>query len=975
MANVPYNPIPDVQPSNLPDAYQRADTSGFEGITALGQAATKAADFYDQAAVDDGYNQLQQKGTSLLYGTGNTGPGGTGGQPGYLSLNGKAALDGRPQVQQQLDGYIDTLSQGFSSDEQRQAFKTRAASYRTGFFTDVGSHSDAQSNTWYGEVNNATANNQLDLIATNTDFDPGRFSNATHSLIDARMKAAQLAGAQPGDPVWTAAFNGARQEAVKTQALAIATKDPSKALDFVETNKGMLGTDYDNVYSDLRARSIAVDGGALATQAMGNHAASGGSLVRVPQTGIPNWSDQYYTNISASESGNNPNARSKTSTALGPFQILDGTARAIEQAHPELGLTGDWRRDPVQARKGYAAFTADNAQFLSSRGVPITPGNLYLAAFFGGPGAAHFHDLPDSTPMNQAVDQRVWSANSGLFVNADKSIKTVGDIRAWAARAAGKGIDPAAGGIGGAAPAGQQPPAQDAAAPAAPIDVGHPDNVLQFPVNVPPGAPAVPPAADVEQAATIGTTPAGSASAKAQIIQSILDSDDSALVAKYGVEGAQQVKANAISTVNQQLSALQVAADQTAAQKKAANDQAMNGYVTKMLTPGTDLTGMQQHMATDPNLTGEAKLSLNSALVAHADNSVSGATAAYGDGYYDTMKRILASPGDPNRIGDASSILQMAVPGPNGETPQLTLAGASKLQTMMTEVQKNPDQAAVNDTKASLLKYARSKLSFQQDAPDVPGMKPLTDYQGEQIFNARFVPKFEAAYDKWVGSGKDPFDFLTQDNVDKLSQGLRSPGEMAMAKLQAMQTGVDLSDIQVPPPPVGVDPDGWKLVMISPPTLPDGKPSAPDKWMKAITLLQQQPTPEMMGKFDSFFGQSGVAAKDVLDVLGIQPRPQTEAEKKAATQAAQASTTAPVAPVAAGPVYTARNPKPAEATEGTNSPVFPVKPVAPAIPTGAIPGQKSSKEQYPAGITTETMPKKPKVSEPPASGGFGGGGL
>lgn len=885
LANVPYNPVPDVQPSNLPDAYQRADTSGFEGITALGQAATKAADFYDQAAVDDGFNQLQQKGTSLLYGTGNTGPGGTGGQPGYLSLNGKAALDGRPQVQQQLDGYIDTLSQGFSSDEQRQAFKTRAASYRTGFFTDVGSHSDAQSNTWYGEVNNATANNQLDLIATNTDFDPGRFSSATHSLIDARMKAAQLAGAQPGDPVWTAAFNGARQEAVKTQALAIATKDPSKALDFVETNKGMLGTDYDNVYSDLRARSIAVDGGALATQAMGNHAASGGSLVRVPQTGIPNWSDQYYTNISASESGNNPNARSKTSTALGPFQILDGTARAIEQAHPELGLTGDWRRDPVQARKGYAAFTADNAQFLSSRGVPITPGNLYLAAFFGGPGAAHFHDLPDSTPMNQAVDQRVWSANSGLFVNADKSIKTVGDIRAWAARAAGKGIDPAAGGIGGAAPAGQQPPAQDAAAPAAPIDVGHPDNVLQFPVNVPPGAPAVPPAADVEQAATIGTTPAGSASAKAQIIQSILDSDDSALVAKYGVEGAQQVKANAISTVNQQLSALQVAADQTAAQKKAANDQAMNGYVTKMLTPGTDLTGMQQHMATDPNLTGEAKLSLNSALVAHADNSVSGATAAYGDGYYDTMKRILASPGDPNRIGDASSILQMAVPGPNGETPQLTLAGASKLQTMMTEVQKNPDQAAVNDTKASLMTYARTKLTNSHD-PFFPGDTSGIDPTGERIFHKTFVPKFEAAYSQWINDGKDPWQFLTSDNVDKLSQGLRSPGGMAMAKLQAMQTGVDLSDVQVPPAPPGVDGDGWKLVVTSVPATPDGKTWPIQNWTATVNKLVSNPTPDAMAQWNTKFGADGaLAAQNVLDVLGVKSvEPKPEAPPKPVDQ-------------------------------------------------------------------------------------------
>jgi hypothetical protein len=100
--------------------------------------------------------------------------------------------------------------------------------------------------------------------------------------------------------------------------------------------------------------------------------------------------DAVVNRIIGVESDGDPNAKSKRSSATGLGQFLDETWLDMVPAHrPDLakGRTQaeilDLRRDPKIAREITALFTQKNAVMLSKRGLPVTPGTLYLAHFAG----------------------------------------------------------------------------------------------------------------------------------------------------------------------------------------------------------------------------------------------------------------------------------------------------------------------------------------------------------------------------------------------------------------------------------------------------------------------------------------------------------------------------------------------------------------------------------------------------------------
>ena len=82
----------------------------------------------------------------------------------------------------------------------------------------------------------------------------------------------------------------------------------------------------------------------------------------------------------------------------------------------------------------------------------------------------------------------------------------------------------------------------------------------------------------------------------------------------------------------------------------------------------------------------------------------------------------------------------------------------------MQSNRKSVADQAVNQAKAGLIAYAKEKLSFDQEA--LAAGLTLKDPKGRQIFNATFIPAFEAAFDSWVKSGKDPWQFLTREQVE-----------------------------------------------------------------------------------------------------------------------------------------------------------------------------------------------------------------
>jgi hypothetical protein len=293
--------------------------------------------------------------------------------------------------------------------------------------------------------------------------------------------------------------------------------------------------------------------------------------------------------------------------------------------------------------------------------------------------------------------------------------------------------------------------------------------------------------------------------------------------------------------------------------KKDANDAATNEYVTQMLT-APDVS-MRQKIANDPRLEGHTKLALDDALTKHLKGDVEQASQVYGDGFWEARKRILLPVGDPNRLSEPSDILAMAGPGGN-----LTLAGAQNLLATVKETQRSVNDHSVAQAQQSLMTYAKKRLSFQTES-EIPGMPGLKDPVGERIFSGKFVPQFLSAYDAWMKGGGDPWKFLTQENVDKLVDGMRPKAQMEADKLKASGEVAVVPRAPIPPPPEGINTDTWNTLISHPPINASGQEFPIPVWTEIINRLRQNPTPQAQQYFDNHFGAGGYSAKDILDRL------------------------------------------------------------------------------------------------------------
>jgi hypothetical protein len=141
----------------------------------------------------------------------------------------------------------------------------------------------------------------------------------------------------------------------------------------------------------------------------------------------------YLDTLRGKESGGSATAQNPNSSATGIDQFTAGTWEGLRKKYPELGLTPDGRTDVAQSTRAMERFTRDNAGVLSGAGVPITPGNLYVAHFLGAGGAARFIRGAINNPEAPAasfVDPKSVSANRTIFYNRDGSPKTAGQVYA-----------------------------------------------------------------------------------------------------------------------------------------------------------------------------------------------------------------------------------------------------------------------------------------------------------------------------------------------------------------------------------------------------------------------------------------------------------------------------------------------------------------------------------------------------------------
>ena len=155
--------------------------------------------------------------------------------------------------------------------------------------------------------------------------------------------------------------------------------------------------------------------------------------------------DAVVKRIIAVESDGDPNAKSKRSSATGLGQFLDETWLDMIRVHrPDLakGRTQaeilELRRDPNIAREITARFTQQNAGMLRKRGLPVTPGTLYLAHFAGGAGAVAILSAAEDADaaLIMATADTSGRSRREKIVKANPFLErfTVADLRNWANR-------------------------------------------------------------------------------------------------------------------------------------------------------------------------------------------------------------------------------------------------------------------------------------------------------------------------------------------------------------------------------------------------------------------------------------------------------------------------------------------------------------------------------------------------------------
>ncbi|PZU48644.1 MAG: flagellar biosynthesis protein FlgJ [Sphingomonas sp.] len=131
-------------------------------------------------------------------------------------------------------------------------------------------------------------------------------------------------------------------------------------------------------------------------------------------------------NTARLESGFNPSAKARTSSATGLFQFIDSSWLNVLAKHGarhglSAGNTAEalaLRNDPRAASLMAAEHMADNAELLESRlGRQTGPVDLYLAHFLGAGGAARFLETLASSPDQSAASllPAAAKANPSIF--------------------------------------------------------------------------------------------------------------------------------------------------------------------------------------------------------------------------------------------------------------------------------------------------------------------------------------------------------------------------------------------------------------------------------------------------------------------------------------------------------------------------------------------------------------------------------
>lgn len=148
-------------------------------------------------------------------------------------------------------------------------------------------------------------------------------------------------------------------------------------------------------------------------------------------TSIP---EAYWPMLSKIESGDRPYVQAESSSASGLYQFIRGTWQGEGgQWGPTLRPAFGGLKPTVSEQLARAkSFTAKNADYLQSRGVPINSASLYAAHFLGAVTAGSILAANKAARADEIAGSAATAANPSILRD-----KTVADFIDWLRRKTG----------------------------------------------------------------------------------------------------------------------------------------------------------------------------------------------------------------------------------------------------------------------------------------------------------------------------------------------------------------------------------------------------------------------------------------------------------------------------------------------------------------------------------------------------------